>query len=97
MTATDFAIGSLVTARGRDWVVLPESDPDFLVAKPLGGSDAEITGLIPAVEEVTSATFPPPSPADRGDDRSGRMLREALRIGIPLVGGSFPVAREPQR
>ncbi|WP_300593795.1 DEAD/DEAH box helicase, partial [Microbacterium sp.] len=89
MTATDFAIGSLVTARGRDWVVLPESDPDFLVAKPLGGSDAEITGLIPAVEEVTSATFPPPSPADRGDDRSGRMLREALRIGFRSSGGPF--------
>lgn len=89
MTATDFAIGSLVTARGRDWVVLPESVDDFLVAKPLGGSDAEITGLIPAVEEVTAATFPPPSPSDRGDDRSGRMLREALRIGFRSSGGPF--------
>lgn len=89
MTATDFAIGSLVTARGRDWVVLPESVNDFLVARPLGGSDAEITGLIPAVEEVTAASFPPPSPSDRGDDRSGRMLREALRIGFRSSGGPF--------
>lgn len=89
MTATDFAIGSLVTARGRDWVVLPESAPDFLVAKPLGGSDAEIAGLIPAVETVTAATFPPPSPSDRGDDRSSRMLREALRIGFRSSGGPF--------
>lgn len=89
MTAIDFAIGSLVTARGRDWVVLPESAPDFLVAKPLGGSDAEIAGLIPAVEQVTAATFPPPSPSDRGDDRSSRMLREALRIGFRSSGGPF--------
>ncbi|MFH8249479.1 helicase-related protein [Microbacterium sp. B2969] len=89
MTATDFAIGSLVTARGRDWVVLPESVEDFLLAKPLGGSDAEITGLIPAVEEVTAASFAPPSATDRGDDRSGRMLREALRIGFRSSGGPF--------
>jgi superfamily II DNA or RNA helicase len=89
VTPIDFAIGSLVTARGRDWVVLPESAPDFLVAKPLGGSDAEIAGLIPAVEPVTPATFPPPSPSDRGDDRSSRMLREALRIGFRSSGGPF--------
>lgn len=89
MTATDFAIGSLVTARGRDWVVLPDSVPDFLVAKPLGGTDAEITGLIPAVEDVTAASFPPPASSDRGDDRSGRMLREALRIGFRSSGGPF--------
>ncbi|WP_258064948.1 DEAD/DEAH box helicase [Rathayibacter sp. AY1D7] len=89
MTANDFAIGSLVTARGRDWVVLPESAPDFLVAKPLGGSDSEIAGLIPTVEQVTAATFPPPSPSDRGDDRSSRMLREALRIGFRSSGGPF--------
>lgn len=89
MTATGFAIGSLVTARGRDWVVLPESADDFLVAKPLGGSDAEITGILPGIEEVTAATFPPPSPHDRGDDRSGRMLREALRIGFRSSGGPF--------
>lgn len=89
MTATDFAIGSLVTARGRDWVVLPDSVPDFLVAKPLGGSDAEIAGLIPAVEPVTAASFPAPAAIDRGDDRSGRMLREALRIGFRSSGGPF--------
>jgi len=89
VTATDFAIGSLVTARGRDWAVLPESADGFLIAKPLGGSDAEISGLIPAIEEVTAATFPPPSPNDRGDDRSGRMLREALRIGFRSSGGPF--------
>jgi len=86
---TAFAIGSLVTARGRDWVVLPESAGDFLVAKPLGGSDAEITGLLPGVEGVSPASFPPPSPEDRGDDRSGRMLREALRIGFRSSGGPF--------
>lgn len=89
MTIADFAIGSLVHARGREWVVLPGSEPDFVVAKPLGGSDAEIAALLPSVEPVAPATFLAPSADDRGDARSGRMLREALRIGFRSSGGPF--------
>jgi len=40
-----FDIGSMVKVRGRDWVVLPDSTPEFLLLKPLGGSDAEVTGV----------------------------------------------------
>lgn len=32
-----FQVGSLVKARNREWVVLPESSDDFLVVRPLGG------------------------------------------------------------
>jgi hypothetical protein len=32
-----YAPGTLVKARGREWVVLPESIADFLVVRPLGG------------------------------------------------------------
>ena len=35
-----FAIGSLVRARGREWVVLPESTGDTLIVRPLGGGDS---------------------------------------------------------
>ena len=89
MTSTEYAVGSLVAARGREWVVLPGSDSEFVIARPLGATDAEVAGLIPAVEEVAPATFPPPSPQDRGDYRSGRMLRDALRIGFRSSGGPF--------
>ncbi|WP_111721117.1 helicase-related protein [Homoserinimonas sp. OAct 916] len=89
MTSTEFAVGSLVAARGREWVVLPGSEPDFVIARPLGATDAEVAGLIPGVEEVVAATFPPPSPQDRGDYRSGRMLRDALRIGFRSSAGPF--------
>ena len=34
-----FAPGSLVAARGREWVVLPESSDELLVLRPLGGAD----------------------------------------------------------
>ena len=34
-----FSVGSLVKARGREWVVLPESEEELLVLRPLGGMD----------------------------------------------------------
>ena len=64
-----FAIGSLVHARGREWVVLPESEDDLLVLRPLGGTDIETTGLDSALEEVRPATFDLPDPAHAGDFR----------------------------
>ncbi|MBQ1076753.1 DEAD/DEAH box helicase [Micromonospora sp. C31] len=83
-----FPIGSLVSARGREWVVLPGSDTDFLILRPLAGGDADIAGVF--VEEgVTHATFSAPDATDLGDDRSARLLRDALRIGFRASGGPF--------
>jgi len=50
-----FAIGSLVNARGREWVVLPESEADLLVLRPLGGTNDEVTGILPSLETVEPA------------------------------------------
>ena len=88
-TTTAFQIGSLVRARGREWVVLPESTPDLLVLQPLGGGVDDIAGVLPDIEHVTPASFPPPTPDDLGDDRSARLLRDALRIGFRSSGGPF--------
>ena len=46
-------------------------------------------GVLPAYEPVRAATFPPPAPKDLGDDRSARLLRDALRIGFRSSGGPF--------
>src|SRR5262245_14662733 len=70
VTAT---VGSLVSARGRDWVVLPGSDDEFYLLRPLGGGDDDIAGVF-ADEGVTPARFDPPRPDDLGDDRSARLL-----------------------
>jgi hypothetical protein len=32
-------IGTLIKARAREWVVLPESTDDLLIVRPLGGTD----------------------------------------------------------
>ena len=84
-----FAPGTLVHARGREWVVLPDSVEDFLVLRPLAGGDADLAGVLPAVETVRAATFPPPSADDLGDARSAALLRDALRIGFRSTGGPF--------
>jgi superfamily II DNA or RNA helicase len=84
-----FAIGSLVTARGREWVVLPDSEPDFLIVRPLGGTDEEVTGIHLALERVEPATLAAPNPADPGDYRSARLLRDAVRLGFRASAGPF--------
>ncbi|MBF6216342.1 DEAD/DEAH box helicase [Nocardia puris] len=86
---TTFAAGSLVTARGRDWVVLPESVEDMLVLRPLGGSDDDVAAVFPAFEDVCSAEFAPPSPDDLGDALSAGLLRSSLRIGFRSGAGPF--------
>lgn len=84
-----YAIGSLVEARGREWLVLPESQEDLLVLRPLGGSDEEITGILPALEPIRPAAFDLPDPSQVGDYRSCRLLRDAVRLGFRSSAGPF--------
>ena len=86
-----FSVGSLVKTRGREWVVLPESGGDWLVLRPLGGTDQEIAGVFLPLEQddVQPATFATPDPQDVGDFRSCRMLRDAVRLGFRSSAGPF--------
>ncbi|MGI8631829.1 MAG: helicase-related protein [Solirubrobacterales bacterium] len=84
-----FAPGALVRARGREWVVLPESAPDLLVLRPLGGGEDDTAAVLPSLEAVTHATFPSPTAADLGDAASAGLLRTALRIGFRSSAGPF--------
>jgi len=36
-----YAVGSLVRTRGRDWIVLPSEDSDVLRLRPLTGSEEQ--------------------------------------------------------
>ncbi len=84
-----FAVGSLVRARGREWVVLPESDEQMLVARPLGGTDDEIAGIYLPLEKVEQARFDLPDPSQTGDYLSARLLRDAVRLGFRSSAGPF--------
>jgi superfamily II DNA or RNA helicase len=84
-----FAVGSLVKARGREWVVLPESENSLLMLRPLGGTDEEVTGIYLPLETVETATFALPDPSRLGDHRSCRLLRDAVRLGFRASAGPF--------
>ena len=87
-----FTVGSLVKARGREWVVLPDSTADLLILRPLGGSDDEMAGIYLPLESVTPATFDLPDPVQVGDYRSARLLRDAVRLGFRSSAGPSPQA-----
>jgi hypothetical protein len=87
-TEVGFSPGNLVTARGREWVVLPDSTDDFLLLRPLGGLDDDIAGVL-ASEGVEPASFPPPAADDLGDHFSAQLLTNALRIGFRSTAGPF--------
>jgi len=82
-----FAVGSLVKARGREWVVLPESDKEMLILRPLGGTEDEITGIYIPLETIEPASFDLPDPTKVGDYFSSRLLRDALRLGFRSSAG----------
>lgn len=84
-----FAVGSLVRARDREWVVLPGSENDLLMVRPLGGTEDEMTGLLLVLEPVAPAQFALPDPAQHGDYRSCRLLRDAVRLGFRSSAGPF--------
>jgi len=84
-----FAVGSLVRARNREWVVLPESSDELLMLRPLGGTDEERAGILTALESVEPASFGLPDPDTAGDFQSAKLLRDALRLGFRSGAGPF--------
>ena len=86
-----YAPGNLIHARGRDWVVQPDSTDDYLVLRPLGGRAEEATGLYLPLEAdgVRPAAFGLPTSADLGDARSASLLRDAARLNARAISGPF--------
>lgn len=92
----DFRTGTLVDFRSRPWIVQQSTDPDVVLLKPLGGTDAETIGLyVPLYEDfdsqLTSYHFNPPSVADldKGWQDSAQLLYDACRLSFRDVAGPF--------
>lgn len=86
--STEYRVGSLVRARGREWVVA-ESQHDLLMLRPLGGADDELAGVYLPLEKVEPARFDLPDPQRVGDHRSCRLLRDAVRLSSRAGAGPF--------
>ena len=91
MTATSirFQPGDLVTARGREWVVMPETTDDMLMVRPVGGLDDEQVGIVLGLESVEPASFSTPSPEVLGDHNACRLLRDAAKLSTRAASGPF--------
>ena len=84
---TEAAIGTIVRARSREWVVLPPDDPGVIRLRPLAGSEAEVAGIARSLvdlglETVAPSTFPLPSPDGAGDAGAVRLLFDAARLSL---------------
>lgn len=86
-----FQPGNLVRARDRVWVVQSDSTDDWLLLRPLGGADDEITRLMPDLEpeKVTLAQFDSPDTSKVGSFNSSRLLYDALRFQLRSSSGPF--------
>ena len=89
--AVQFKPGDLVRARGREWVVLPETRSELLKLRPLGGAedDATLIYLPLEPEPPVAATFDLPNPEKPGSQEAALLLRDALRLKLRAGAGPF--------
>ena len=87
----EFKPGDLVRARGREWVVLPETGTDLLRLRPLGGAEDDATLIyLPLEPEMpVAATFDLPDPEKPGSQEAALLLRDALRLKLRAGAGPF--------
>jgi superfamily II DNA or RNA helicase len=87
----NFHPGSLVSARGREWIVLPESKSDTLRLRPLGGGekDESLIYLPLEREPVGPATFPWPTVAQARNHSASQLLMDALQLKLRSGAGPF--------
>ncbi|MEB3288923.1 MAG: helicase-related protein [Leptolyngbya sp.] len=86
--------GSIVTCRGRQWVVMPSEQADLLRLRPLSGNEDQVCGIyLPllkqGLESLDSAQFPVPAPQAIQDHAAARLLAEAARLSLRSGAGPF--------
>ena len=89
--SSEFRPGDLVRARGREWVVLPETGQDLLRLRPLGGAEDDSTLIFLPLEpeKPRTARFDPPDPENPGSQEAALLLRDALRLKLRAGAGPF--------
>lgn len=89
MTAAQHSPGSLVRARGREWIVLTGSDAEVLRVRPISGSEEDQTLIHVGLETdpVTEASFPPPDPRQKSGHDAALLLRDALLLSLRRGAG----------
>jgi superfamily II DNA or RNA helicase len=86
-----FYPGSLVSARGREWIVLPDSDAETLRLRPLGGGETDESLIFLPLERqpVGPATFPWPTINQARNHSASQLLLDALQLKLRSGAGPF--------
>lgn len=90
-SASRWSPGSLVRARGREWIVLTGSSDEMLRLRPVSGSEEDQTLIHVALETepIADATFPPPDPSQKAGHDAALLLRDALVLSLRRGAGPF--------
>ncbi len=102
MSETSFSPGTLVSARGREWMVLSGSADDTLRVRPISGSEEDQTLIYLPLEPepVREARFPAPDVGQLGGHDAALLLRDALLLSLRRGAGPFrsfgQIAVEPR-
>lgn len=102
MNDAAFSPGTLVSARGREWMVLAGSSTDTLRVRPISGSEEDQTHIYLPLEPepVREARFPAPDPGRLGGHDAALLLRDALLLSMRRGAGPFrsfgQIAVEPR-
>ncbi|MBI3726267.1 DEAD/DEAH box helicase [bacterium] len=91
MSPVSYSPGSLIRARGREWIVLTGSDTETLKVRPVSGSEEDQTLIHVALEAepVTEASFPKPDPRQKAGHDAALLLRDALLLSLRRGAGPF--------
>jgi SNF2 family DNA or RNA helicase len=83
--------GAIVHARGREWIVLPQREPEVLRLRPLPTAQGEEVGLFLPLEgeRVRPARFSDPKPVSGGDATGIMTLFDAARLSLRSGAGPF--------
>lgn len=99
---THWTPGSLVRARGREWIVLSGSEAEVLRVRPVSGTEDDQTFIHLELEAVpvTDAAFPKPEPSQKAGHDAALLLRDALVLALRRGAGPFrsfgQIAIEPR-
>jgi superfamily II DNA or RNA helicase len=102
MREAGFSPGELVSARGREWIVLTGSTDDTLQVRPITGSEEDQTSIYLPLEPlpVRHARFPLPDERHLGGQDAALLLRDALLLSLRRGAGPFrsfgQIAVEPR-
>ena len=83
--------GTIVAARGREWIVLPPREPEVLRLRPLTTARGDEVGLFLPLEgdRVRPARFTDPEPVSGGDATGIMTLFDAVLLSLRSGAGPF--------